>query len=144
MGRLYKILSNERGSIAAMVAMIMLVMLAIAGLIIDSGFLVYNQLRLDEATNKAATAIVRSVDETASSASNIVFDEEKLLTNSDFFLRTNAPDAVLTGCEIDPEDNGVVYISAKLKSKVHFSKIFGVKEFTLTSKAIGKVSKQTE
>ncbi len=60
------------------------------------------------------------------------------------FLKVNVPEAELVSCELDPEEDGVVYIKAKLKSKVHFSRIFGVKDYTLSSTAIGKVSKRTE
>jgi len=145
MGKIKTILKNESGAVAAMTAMIMLVLLAISGLVIDSGLLVYDQLRLDESTNKAATAIVQSVDESASSsAGQVVFDEDLLLENSTYFLKVNVENAELISCEVDSEDEGVVYIKAKLKSKVYFSKIFGVEEYTLSSIAIGKVTKQTE
>ncbi len=80
-------INNERGAIAAMTAMLMLVVLTIAGLVIDSGLLVYDQLRLDEAANKSATAIVQSVDVNASSPSRIVFDEALLLENSEYFFK---------------------------------------------------------
>lgn len=135
-----KHLNNDRGSIAVLAAFFIMLLLAISGLIIDSGHLAYNRIRLDEATNHAAEAIIQGIDYEASEEyGQVILDKESVGILVDNILYANLPEATLVSCEVDPVLMDRVKVKTKLEVEVFFSKIFGVETLTMYSESTGKV-----
>lgn len=134
-------IGNERGGTAVLAAMVLLVLVALSGLVVDCGWIVYTQIRLDEATNKATSGCINAVDEAYYQSTGILtYDPVLLDTELRYFLALNYPEAQLVKFEIDPDQPNMVYVTTKVKTEVHFSKILGIDEVTVKSEIISKLS----
>ncbi|GAU76350.1 TadE/TadG family type IV pilus assembly protein [Fusibacter sp. 3D3] len=131
---------EEKGATALISIMMMFVLLAFAGLIIDCGYVVYSKIGLDEATMQASDSAILAVD-------NDYFDEtgeveiiiEDAADYIEYVLLYNLPDAILISVEADPIKPNIVEVYSQRTVPVHFSKILGINEVTIYSKAICKV-----
>lgn len=128
---------DENGGALVLFAAFLPVLIAIAGLVIDTGVMAYHQARLAEATDAAAWAGLDSYDRDlwnppppARPKVVLIPSEARALATS--YLAKNFPAAELTSVQVS---GGRIVVETEVTCPFFFMKIFGISEKTLTASA---------
>lgn len=131
MKRLRDLYQDEKGLSAALIAVMMLVLIAFAGLILDGGILIAKRLELSAATDAAASSLAKAYDQPLWENEGIaVFDpilaEEYVIR----LLNKNMPSAKLVEIVIDPVQQNKAVLKTKAEVETVFLKAFGINKRT--------------
>ncbi|MFZ5353641.1 MAG: TadE/TadG family type IV pilus assembly protein [Bacillota bacterium] len=136
--RVYK---DQRGMAALWAAVIMMVMLALAGLVADGGIMIYNKIRLEAATDSAAHATREAYDRELWNNYGIVeLDPLQAMLYAQIMLSENFPEAILESCEVDPINKDTATVKTRIEVETVFMKIFGIDKRIIRSTVYNKVS----
>lgn len=143
MSKVRKILSNEQGAMAIIMAAAILMLMAFSGLVIDSGYLVYQKSRLDAAANESANAIIQAIDiDVLEIEGELMLDPDLVMVVTDQFLKINMPSARIV--ELKMTSNASISLVAEVEVKPFFSNILGIEKMKIRSEAVGKVDLNEE
>jgi Flp pilus assembly protein TadG len=130
-------LRNEKGSTLVLSALILPVLVAVSGLLLDFGVLAVNYTKLSNAVDSSAIAALKSYDEYLWENENlVVLDENESRNLADQYLQKNLQNAILTKCTVT---NNKVDIEAEFTSPVFFMKLFGVGDIKVSAKSSAKL-----
>ncbi len=132
------LLDDERGMAAVLAAFIMLVIVALAGLVIDGGLLLYNEMRLEQATVAAARATRNAYDVVLWETQGIVELDPYLASKiAKEYLAYNLPEATVESCEVRPPKKNEAIVKTKVEVETIFVKIFGIDKKIVRSEVTG-------
>jgi len=115
---------RDRGAVAAIVCVIMVVAIGGAAFAVDSGNLWQTRRNLNTVSDAAALG----------AAQEFAFDRDGCATVDDELATANNPDAVVTECTDHPDgDAGYVTVSVQETVEFAFAKIFGMETSDVTS-----------
>lgn len=129
---LRKLLQDEKGMAAAFIAILMLVLIALAGLILDGGILMSKKLELSSASDASALAVSKAYDKGLwENEEKVEIDpilaEEYVITT----LQKNMSSAKLVEINIDPIEKNKATIKTKAEVETVFMKAFGIDKRTI-------------
>lgn len=120
-----KMIKDERGITAAFLAVLMLVLIAFTGLILDGGLLMCGKLKLSAASDSAILSVIKAYNEEIWHEENkIVLDKvlvEKYVTK---YLKENMKEAHIDQIKIASMNK--VEITTYAEIETVFMKIFGI------------------
>lgn len=122
------ILRNQRGSAIVILALCLPVLLGLAALVVDIGFLYLNKTQLANSADAAALAGAKELPKDPIEAINIA--EEYALTNG---KPTDITDTTISA------DNKTIYVEISRDVKLFFAPILSINSSTVTAKAAAQV-----
>jgi Flp pilus assembly protein TadG len=127
-----KLTKDEKGMTAAFVAVLMLVLVALAGLVLDGGILMLKKLELSSASDASALAVSKAYDQSLwENEGKVVIDpilaEQHVITT----LQKNMPTANIVEIVIDPVEQNKATIKTKAVVETVFMKAFGIEKRTI-------------
>jgi len=130
-----KMIRNEEGYTTVLFCFVILVMLAMAGLIIDSGMLMIAKMQLDDATEIAVeSAVLQSYDldrYNLDGTYDLIDSEVEAKTYE--YLNKNMENVLVTGMFFHPTKLNEVTVTTQVEIKTHFMMIFGKDKNTIKS-----------
>ncbi|PYZ96824.1 hypothetical protein CR205_14185 [Alteribacter lacisalsi] len=125
--------SNEKGVVVPLIAVLIPVFLGIIGLAVDTGFMAANYFRLANAADAAAYASLDGYDrEVWESEGRIVIDPQEARQLAEHYLRENMGGASITSFQVEETS---VTIEAETNSPVFFMQLFGFSDQQLSAMA---------
>lgn len=134
------IISSQEGNTTVIMATVIIVLLAVAGIIIDTGLVIEGKLKLHAATKAAAKATIEAYDEVIwENEGRVVLNQDEAESYASIYLNYNLAQAQLISVIIPTESPNKAEIKTKLKVEFIFMKIFGIEdcEVGATITAIG-------
>jgi Flp pilus assembly protein TadG len=131
MRKITTILKSEKGNTLPLMAAVILLMIALAGIIIDTGLVIEAKLQLHSATKAAANASRKAYDQTIwDKEKKVVLIQGTMEAYANEYLHYNLPKAKLVDVTIFNNYSTDVSGEIKTKYKVDliFMKIFGIDE----------------
>ncbi len=127
-----KLYQDDRGMVAVITAFFLLVLVALAGLVIDGGLLIYQRIRLEAATEAAAMATVEAYDVAIWEEHGIVeLDPYWAEIHARNYLNINLPEAILESCEVNPFKKNQAIVRSKMEVNTVFMRAFGIEKRTI-------------
>jgi Flp pilus assembly protein TadG len=131
------VLKNENGSVLTFAVLLLPVLIALGGLLIDFGMVAVKKAQLSGAVDAAAWAALDSYDRTVWDTFGItVLTEPQASQLAHQYLSENMPEAVLTEVKIT---GNRVEVSGKSTTPLFFMKLFGIYDATVTASAKAKI-----
>ncbi len=125
-------MKREEGSVMIWVIIILPVILAVVGLLIDGGMILYYQTQLDMATEAASVSTISAYDREAWNAENKVrINNDEARISAEKYLTENFKEARVE--KIDYVSDSTVTLETTYIVKMVFTKIFGVTEVEIKS-----------
>lgn len=120
---------SESGNMSVLMAALIVVMLAVCGIIIDTGLVIEGKLKLHSATKAAAQATYEAYDRDKwADESIVILDEQIAEEYANMYLHLNLPEATLLSVEVPAYQKNKAEVKTKLKVEFIFMKIFGVED----------------
>ncbi|MEJ8545781.1 TadE/TadG family type IV pilus assembly protein [Brevibacillus borstelensis] len=128
---------DEKGGALVLFAAFLPILVAIAGLVIDTGVIAYHQAKLSEATDAAAWAGLDSYDRDLWNVEppeelRVVLLPGNARSLAASYLAINYPRAELTGVEVS---GATIVVKAQAECPFFFMKMFGIQGTTLHASA---------
>ncbi|MHC1723781.1 MAG: TadE/TadG family type IV pilus assembly protein [Aminipila sp.] len=134
--------NDESGQSAVMAAYIIILLVAVAGLVIDGSLLINKRIELEAATEAAALSTVAAVDidkyEEDPSVVEIVQSEAELYAA--YFLDENMHTATVDSCTVNPSKPSECVIKSSVEVDLIFMKCFGIEPQTIRTTVTGHVN----
>lgn len=125
-------MKREEGSVMIWVIIILPVILAVVGLLVDGGMILYYQTQLDMATEAASVSTISAYDREAWNAENKVrINNDEARVSAEKYLTENFKEARVE--KIDYVSDSTVTLETTYTVKMVFTKIFGVTEVEIKS-----------
>lgn len=136
MNKIKRFIKDERGFSALLFAVMMPVFLALAGVVLDGGLMMYSKAKLEAATEAAALSTIAAYDEEIwDEYEEVVLDEYIASLYAEYYLQVNLPEATLISCVVDPSDPSQAILTTEITVPTVFARIYGVNEKTLITQA---------
>ncbi|MDQ0298882.1 Flp pilus assembly protein TadG [Salibacterium salarium] len=133
-----KNIKNERGSVYPLAAAMITVMIAVGGLLIDGGFVLYKYTQLASAVDSAAIGALDSYDEGLwEEEGKIEIDEGRARSQAQHYLNKNMTEASNL---IVTVNNANVEVHAEATVPMFFMSLFGYSEIHIESEASSDLS----
>lgn len=135
---MYKnLLKNEDGSVLVFTVILIPVIIALGGLLIDFGLVSVEKSKLSNAVDSAAWAALDSYDkEKWEEEGEVELIEERAYQLADQYLKANLPHATLLNVYIEENQ---VEVEAESVTKLYFMTLFGIREVTVKTSATKKI-----
>ncbi|MFB4159387.1 TadE/TadG family type IV pilus assembly protein [Geomicrobium sp. JSM 1781026] len=128
-----KHLQNEEGAVYPLAGALILVFLALAGLIIDAGFAMYQYTKLTSATDSAAISTLDTYDRALWEEEGVIeIDQGRAYSMASQYLNNNMDDAVIRNVQVNGTN---ITVNAEATVPVFFMKIFGQQDFQIEAMA---------
>jgi hypothetical protein len=127
--KLKELWKSESGNMSVLMAALIVVMLAVCGIIIDTGLVIEGKLKLHSATKAAAQATYEAYDRDKWADESIVILDERVAEEyASMYLHLNLPEATLLSVEVPAYQKNKAEVKTKLKVEFIFMKMFGVED----------------
>jgi hypothetical protein len=128
---------EEKGGVLVLFAALLPVLVAVAGLVIDTAVIAYHQAKLADAADSAAWAALDSYDRSLWNVDppaepTVVLIEDDARRLAEEYLDKNFPQARLTGISVG---RTTVQVRAEVTCSFTFMKLFGMEGTTLHASA---------
>lgn len=131
--------SNQRGSLVVQVLILLPVLIALVGLVLDGGFAARQVLQLEAAVDAASRAATDAYDRGNWDAERrVVIDEAEASQLAEAYLARNMPAARLVEAQVLPGGTNRVQVTATVTVRFAFMKIVGVRETEVSRSAVAK------
>lgn len=129
-----KLIRCNEGNTTVIMAAVMILLLAMGGIVIDTGLLVEGKLKLHAATKAATQATIEAYDPVIwETQGKVVLEKEKAEEYVALYLNYNLPQARLVSVTILPESLNKAQVVTKLKVDFVFMKLFGIESSEVNS-----------
>ncbi len=130
-------LKDERGFAALLFAIMMPILIALAGLLIDGGLVMYSKAKLEAASEAAALSTIAAYDEEIwEDYGVVVIDEYTATLYAQYYLALNLPEAYIVFCEVDFINPSKVTLITEIPVEMVFAKAFGINERKIRTQVI--------
>jgi len=137
---LNQLIKSEAGNTLVIMAIVLLVLVAISGMVVDTGLLIEGKIKLHSATKAAAKSVVEAYDaEKWESERSVVLNPEVAEQTALIYLQYNLPEATIVSVVVPEESPNKAIVKTKLKVNFVFMKIFGVENCEVGSTITGIV-----
>lgn len=127
--KLKELWKSESGNMSVLMAALIVVMLAVCGIIIDTGLVIEGKLKLHSATKAAAQATYEAYDRDKWADESIVILDERVAEEyASMYLHLNLPEATLLSVEVPAYQKNKAEVKTKLKVEFIFMRMFGVED----------------
>ena len=124
-----KLYRDEKGAAAVLLSVFMLVLLALAGLVLDGGLLMYSRTRLEAAAEAAAMATIKAYDKELWEKEGIVeINPIEAENYAKQYLELNLAKAQIEDVRVNPLKKNEVIVTAKLEVEMVFMRGFGIEK----------------
>ena len=127
--KLKELWKSESGNMSVLMAALIVVMLAVCGIVIDTGLVIEGKLKLHAATKSAAMATYEAYDRDKWNDEGIVILDERVAEEyASIYLNLNLPEAQLLSVTVPPSQPNKAEVKTKLQVEFIFMKMFGVED----------------
>jgi len=131
---LKKLMCSNEGNISVIMAFVLLLLMAVGGVIIDTGLVIEGKIKIHAATKAAAKATIEAYNhELWESDGIVVLDQSIAEEYAIQYLNYNLPEAQIISVTIPEDSPNKAIINTKLKIDFVFMKIFGIDECEVKS-----------
>jgi Flp pilus assembly protein TadG len=131
---------SEEGNMSVLMAGFIVLMLAVCGIVIDTGLVIEGKLKLYSATKAAAQATYEAYDRDLWADERIVRLDENVATDyAVMYLNLNLPEAELIFVEVKDSKPNEAEIKTKLKVDFIFMRLFGIESYEVYSGFVSTV-----
>lgn len=128
---------QEGGYAALLFACLLPALIALAGLIIDGGLVMYSKAKLEAASEAAALSTISAYDQAIwESEGIVVIDEYNATLQAEYYLNTNLPEATLISCKVDLANPSKVIVVTEVPVEMVFARMFGIEERKIRTQVI--------